>query len=333
MGNQILSVIVPCYNAERFIEKCVSSITSQTYSDIEIIAIDDGSTDRSGEILDNIASSDSRIKVIHQPNSGSSLTREKGIGLASGEYVTFVDADDWIHPQMYGIMMEGMLKENADIAQCGVCNAYPNNGTMELRHRKTDKISSHYTKYSKTEGVIKILDDREWQSYMGNKIYRKELFDNVTFPVGRFLDEDLSVMHQIFHNAAISVYFDSEFYFYRQGSPTQTKNEKTKAKKFFDRCSARWERYEFVKAHPEYCPMQNKMENIFISVSLQALRFVVKRPELFPKHYYSHLRKQILSIRLKKKDMMPEYFSRKKELEFFLFKKTPALYKVITKLD
>ena len=120
----VLSVIVPCYNAGPLIKRCVSSIIEQTYSPLEIILIDDGSTDNTSALCNSLAVTDKRIRVIHQKNQGSSITRENGLKVASGEYVTFVDADDWIHERMYETMVGGLEKENADIAICGVCDAY-----------------------------------------------------------------------------------------------------------------------------------------------------------------------------------------------------------------
>ena len=241
MSNTNLSIIIPCYNAEKYIQKCITSITEQTYTKLEIIIIDDGSTDQSGNICDRLASSDARIKVIHQPNQGSSLTRKRGIELATGDCVTFVDADDWIHPKMYEIMMEGMIKENADIAQCGWCDAYLNKRTGEiaLKHLKTDQINNEYIKYDRIKGVLKILEDTQWRSFMWNKIFRKVLFQGIEFPIGRFLDDDTTIMHQLFHKANLTIYFPSEFYYYLRGSLTQVKDDVKRSKDIIDRTDAK----------------------------------------------------------------------------------------------
>ena len=116
---KLLSVIVPCYNVAQWVEKCVASITRQTYKELEIILIDDGSTDNTPSLLDSLAAQDKRIRVIHQKNQGSSITRENGLKASKGAYVTFVDADDRIHEKMYETMMGGLDKEQADIAVCG----------------------------------------------------------------------------------------------------------------------------------------------------------------------------------------------------------------------
>lgn len=332
MSSPLLSVIIPCYNGEKYIEKCINSIKKQSYHNLEILIIDDGSTDKSLHICNNIAKTDIRVKVVHQENKGLPATRKIGIDIASGEYITFVDVDDWIHPQMYEFMMKGMISENADIAQCGVCNAYLlHNGQIELKQRLYSQITDTYQKYNRVEGVLKILDDTEWHSYMWNKIYKKEVFQNVIFPIGRFLDEDLSVMHQIFHNCYLSIYFNSEFYYYLQGSVTQTKNDKNIAKKIADRCNARWERYLFTKEHKEYLSMLNKMHNIFISVSIAGLRWAIKHPSYFSQKFIDNLEQRIRNNPLELNKQMDEYFSSKKKFEYLLIKNLPIFYKILTK--
>lgn len=327
MNDPLLSVIVPCYNGEKFIKKCIDSIIKQTYVNLEILIIDDGSTDNSYQICMTLAEHDPRIRIIHQENKGSSLTRKIGVENVNGDYVTFVDADDWIHPQMYEFMMKGMLREDADIAQCGVCNVLSlPNGQYQLKHRKCSVITDEYQTYNRIDGTLRILSDVEWQSYVWNKIYKKELFKNVIFPIGRFLDEDLSIMHQLYHQADKSIYFLSEFYYYLSGSLTQPKNDKHFAKKIIDRCNARWERYLFTKEHKEYSSMLNKMHNIYISVTLAAIRWDAKHPGNISQHDIDIFKERIKNNPLSLKKQMKEFFSLGKKVEYQLFRRIPALY-------
>lgn len=113
-----ISIIVPVYNVERYIERCVESICQQTYTNTEIILVDDGSTDSSGKICDEIAVKDPRIRVIHQQNSGLSAARNAGLAVAKGEYIAFVDSDDYIAQEMYSVMIENMEKYDLDIIGC-----------------------------------------------------------------------------------------------------------------------------------------------------------------------------------------------------------------------
>ena len=119
-----LSVIVPVYNAEAYLRKCISSILQQTYSDLEVILVNDGSIDSSGKIAQEIADEDDRVKVINQINQGVSSARNTGLRIAAGRYVGFVDADDWIEPTMYETLINGIIDCQADLACCGYQTLY-----------------------------------------------------------------------------------------------------------------------------------------------------------------------------------------------------------------
>lgn len=328
MDTPLLSVIVPCYNVEKYIERCINSIIHQDYSNLEIILINDGSTDNTKFICNRYSNIDKRIKVIHQKNQGASITRQNGIKISQGQYITFVDSDDWIHPQMYKFMMEGLYNSHADIAQCGVCDALEENNQILLKHRRTKTINNQYQTYDKIKGTIEILDDTKWQSYFWNKIFKKELFSNIQFPIGRGLDEDNSIMFQIFHQANSSIYFDSEFYFYlkRIDSICHTTDKKKIAKNIIDRNTARWEKLQFTIQHPEYHKMLNKMKNIYLSISLQNIRWIVSHNDLFTPRIKQQIINQARQVQLNQKDLIPQFFSKRKKIEYFLFKHCPLLY-------
>ena len=117
INNTVISVIVPIYNVENYINRCLNSIINQTYKNLQIILVDDGSTDDSGKVCDKYALKDSRIKVIHQKNSGPVRARKTGLEASTGEYIGFVDSDDWIEPNMYEEMLNNLIQTNADFAQ------------------------------------------------------------------------------------------------------------------------------------------------------------------------------------------------------------------------
>lgn len=119
MSDKLLSVVVPIYNVESYLPQCIESILCQTYTDLEIILVDDGSTDSSGEIADNYKKTDSRIRVVHKQNGGLLSARYAGAAIASGEYITFVDSDDWIKPEMYQVLMSVMLEQHVDLVTSG----------------------------------------------------------------------------------------------------------------------------------------------------------------------------------------------------------------------
>ena len=115
-----ISVIVPVYNCEKYIGKCIESILNQTFKDLELILIDDGSADESGKICDEYKIQDKRVKVIHEKNSGVSIARNVGINVAKGKYIGFVDSDDYLAPDMYESLYENLMKSHADVAICGI---------------------------------------------------------------------------------------------------------------------------------------------------------------------------------------------------------------------
>ena len=118
--NETISIIIPVYNVEKYLNKCLNSVIEQTYKNIEVILIDDGSTDNSGKICDEYAKNDIRIKIIHQQNGGVSTARNNGLEHATGKYITFVDSDDYIEKEMIETMAKKIMKKNADIVICGV---------------------------------------------------------------------------------------------------------------------------------------------------------------------------------------------------------------------
>ena len=330
-SNPLLSIIVPCYNVSAFLDRCLESIVNQSYHNIEILLIDDGSTDKTGEQCEMWAAKDNRIIVIHQENLGSSATRARGIKIVKGDLITFVDADDWIHPQMYSLMVRALCTENADISQCGVCDTFKSSAGILYKNRKCTCIKADYTVHNRVEGCLKILRDIEWQSYMWNKIYKRAILEKIQFPIGRGLDEDASVMHLIFNNAKKSVYLNSEmyYYFHREDSICSSKDIKSVAKKFFDRCSCRWERYLFVKQNADYHNIINEVGNRFVSAALMSLRFVYRHRELFSPDYPEILKKRILAIHLT--EYLPLYFSKLKKVEYFLYRKAFPLYRMLVK--
>ena len=329
----LLSVIVPCYNAEKYINKCVSSIVGQTYLNLEILLINDGSTDETGIICDSWQIKDDRIRVIHKQNEGSSYARKTGVENITAEYVTFVDSDDWIDKDMYHNMMIALQFTNSDIVQCGICDVFEDG---RIQHRLSEYKNGSYEIVDRIKGVLLILEDKEWKSYMWNKIFKKHLFDHVEFPKGRGLHEDLSIMHILFHHASQSVYLRDEYYYYlhRDGSITNPHLIlKLKMKNVYDTCAAHYERYCFVEQHPEHQSFLIRSKNKAIKTGLVAYKRSIMYPQYFPIDYYNSLEKQLHTIEFTRKDLLKEVFnSFKITLEISVFKISPACYKILVKL-
>lgn len=147
MQKKLISVIVPVYNNEKYVNRCIDSILNQTYENLEVLLIDDGSTDGSIKICNNWAQKDKRIKVVSQKNSGTSNARNHGIKMATGDYVSFVDNDDWLRPEMYQTMLETMTKENAELVFCRFINVdekYNRKYTNEINLSKENLKNPQY---------------------------------------------------------------------------------------------------------------------------------------------------------------------------------------------
>ena len=203
----MISVIVPVYNTEKQLERCISSICRQTYQDLEIIVIDDGSTDSSGILCDSLARRDSRIKVFHQENQGLSAARNNGMEIAGGEYIAFVDSDDWISPVMLETLHSALIREHADIAECGF-SAFFRDHTQHFTG-----FSGNNTVADRYEAIIGLTLWETFYSVVWNKLYKKECTRDITFPVGR-VHEDEFTTWKFIRNADRIVSVDASFYYY-----------------------------------------------------------------------------------------------------------------------
>lgn len=214
----LISVIVPIYNVEKYLDKCIASIVGQTYQNLEIIMVEDGSTDRCSEICNKWAMKDTRIQVIRKTNGGLSDARNTGLSLATGEYIGFVDGDDYIHPEMYEKLW-GIIKEyEADLAICGFDYVDENGNPMEA-----EGIELENGLIDKTVALSGIVDKR-WNCVVWNKLYRKRLFHNIKFPYG-MVYEDRMIMPWIVKNSSKIVVTTSALYYYVHSANSITRSK------------------------------------------------------------------------------------------------------------
>ncbi|MCU9612322.1 glycosyltransferase [Caldibacillus lycopersici] len=204
----LISVIIPVYNVEKYLKNCVESILNQTYKNLEIILVDDGSTDSSGEICDFYQQIDKRVKVIHRHNGGVSNARNTGISVMKGDLVTFVDSDDYIDPRMVEILYRLLLKNNADISATSSKNVYEKNF---LSNKKQEEI------YIGTgvEILMELHNRYSWEVW--GKLYKRELFSNIKFLEDKIY-EDYYFSTRIFLSAKKAVFADYGLYNYYQRS-------------------------------------------------------------------------------------------------------------------
>ncbi|HCT89974.1 MAG TPA: hypothetical protein DF613_01125 [Lachnospiraceae bacterium] len=205
----LVSVIMPVYRAEHYLQQCIDSICAQTYSQLEILLIDDGSTDSSGEICDANAKKDPRIKVIHKEHGGVSRARNEGLDVAKGEYISFVDADDSLHSRFIENLVGICLKNDCDIAQCDYLSTAKSSLKLSLNPQ-------YYIKLLNSGQAIHQLcsaNDSSRYAVVWNKIYKRELFESIRYPLNR-IHEDESIIYLLFWQANKIAVTNQYLYYY-----------------------------------------------------------------------------------------------------------------------
>lgn len=220
--NVLVSVIVPVYNVEKYLIRCVESLLTQSYRNLEIILVNDGSQDNSGQICDSFKALDQRVVVVHKMNGGLSSARNAGLDTASGKYVSFIDGDDYITPTMIENMVRLMEEHNCQISITGRFDKYEATG-KEIPHFQKESE----TFYTREEAVRELLLRKNIDVSVCDKIFISSLFDKIRFPVGE-TNEDCAVVFDVFGNASRIVHTDSCDYYYchRQGSISTTMSAK-----------------------------------------------------------------------------------------------------------
>lgn len=206
----LISVIVPIYNVDRYLGRCLNSIISQTYKNIEIILVNDGSTDNSFSICQNYQKMYPNISIINQSNQGLSVARNVGIEKATGEYIMFIDSDDWIHSNTINILYKDLIGYKAEIAICGMTKCFSYSPNTVLRKSRVESLDQ--------KEAIKRMLNGEWISAWA-KLYKKELFNNIKFPPGK-TNEDYPVLIHLFEQCKCITYnsIPLYYYYYREGS-------------------------------------------------------------------------------------------------------------------
>lgn len=205
MEKELISVIVPIYNVENYLKRCVDSIIYQSYKNLQIILVDDGSTDLSKLICDDYLKIDKRINVIHKKNGGLSEARNAGIDVAIGKFITFIDGDDWVHEQYIEHLFKSLQIYKAEISECSIVE-------YDKKRHYADK-SVKYFEYDGVEAIEKMCYQKEIRTSVTAKLYYKELFKNVRFPVGRIY-EDLGTTYKLLSRVKRIVRSTKQYYFY-----------------------------------------------------------------------------------------------------------------------
>ena len=228
MKNDLISIIVPVYNVEKYLKRCIESITNQTYKNIEIILVDDGSTDNSSKICDEYKNKDKRIKVIHKTNGGISSARNRGLDIAKGDYIGFVDSDDYISPNMYEILYKELINNKVDISSCDSIIFKDN----DIQFKKIES----YKKYimNKLEAIETLIrNNNNVNPSAWNKLYKKKLFKNVRYPEG-YVYEDILTTYLVIEKSNKLIHIKYPLYAYNNRSESIIHNKKNKIKTIYD---------------------------------------------------------------------------------------------------
>lgn len=251
--NELISVIIPVYNVEDYLKRCLDSVISQTYKKIEIILVDDGSSDNSGKICDYYAKLDSRIRVVHQANKGLSAARNEGIKAAHGEYICFVDSDDLILQDMVEYLYNLLKKFNCDLSLCTYRLLYQNG-------KLGKKNGNGQVECLDSEQALRKMLYRDFIDVNASaKLYHKNIFKNIVFPEGKYF-EDVSTTYKTFIKSkrVACGYVPKYLYYKRFDSITN--------KKFTEK------QLEFINAADQMC---DDIVDIYPSLNLATMRYRV----------------------------------------------------------
>ncbi len=259
MSNELISVIIPIYNVENYLERCIDSVINQTYSNLEIILVDDGSPDNCPIICDRYAEKDSRIKVIHKKNGGLSDARNAGIKIATGKWIAFVDSDDHIENVMYEKLLGLALSNDAQISIGSVNDEIEKNGVVTIL--KTTLHSTQKTEVLPKKEVVKRFLNGSWSAW--DKIYLRSLFDGIEFPVGE-INEDEAIALLLLNKCKNVVYTNEIFYHYMQREQSITSSSFSSRKlDWVKHCE---QNLDWIKEnYPEFTPLA--LKRLFHSIA------------------------------------------------------------------
>ena len=217
-NDPLISIIIPCFNAEKTLENCLQSVVQQSYANLEIIIIDDGSTDETSLIYNKFQSNDERILVLKQQNSGVSKARNTGVKAATGDYICFVDSDDWAELNYCSELYSLLVGENADISIVEASYEDENGNVLCSKPISDEKI------FDGNRALVLLLEDQEIQSHPWGKLFKADLLKNVHFPENLKCFEDYSTLFKIFNKAVKVIKSNEKLYHYIQREDSLSHN-------------------------------------------------------------------------------------------------------------
>lgn len=313
--NDLLSVIVPIYNMEHLVEKCIKSIINQTYKELEIILVDDGSIDNSYSICKKYEKKDKRVTLYHKSNGGLSDAKNYGISKATGKYITFVDSDDWIESNMYEIMMNQIKIKQSDMAICGRFIDFENGKSIRWYHNAELEMDNE-------QALLYLNSFYNFDMASWDKVYLKSLFDGIKFPFKKKC-EDAYTTYKLFSKAKKIIYIPECLYHYYQRTGSISRNKELN----LDYIYAAKEQMDYIEKYYPDISFSGKTAYVFAIKSIYqvSIERKIKINEEFKK-----LKKE--SKKYIKDVFHNKYIGIKKKVTFTLFAYFSPVYRVILKI-
>lgn len=316
--NELISLVVPIYNVEKYLDKCIKSLIDQTYNNIEIILVNDGSTDNSIEICEKWRKLDSRIIIINKENGGLSDARNFGINVANGRYLCFIDSDDFVGKDMIKKLYESIKKYKADISICNRYHIFDNgNKFIKFKQNEDDLVMTN------EEAIFQMNNFEYFDMSVCTKMFKKELFDDLKFPKGK-ISEDFYVMYKLLDKSTVIIYISEPLYYYYQRSGSISKNREIN----YDFIKAAYEQCQYVEK--KYPNLKNCVRSAYVSANMTSYNMVIAQKGKIPKNVINKLKSEVkenYEFVKNNKDL-----GKMKKFQTFLFVHSIFVYNLLYKL-
>ena len=283
----MISWIIPVHNTEKYLRECLDSVVTQEFDDYEVIIVDDGSSDQSGQICDEYEKKYDKVHVLHQGEEGVSIARNKAIKMAEGEYLAFMDSDDYVESDYLQKLYTTAISTKADIVVCNHRRVTENRELLE--ERPSVGGIKEYTTY---EAMDALIEDAIIKSFVWDKLFRREVFEGVSFPEGRY-NQDIAIMHEVFGNAKKIVRIDVVLYYYRQHSTSilNSRGEKLNGDQFL----AFSDRLNYIKEN--YKGLYPKMLKVYMMYAMSYYCWLLREKSSKQEEIHSKMKEYKQDIR------------------------------------
>ncbi len=321
MDRPLISIIVPVYKAEAYLKQCVDSIRNQTYRNLEIILVDDGSPDACGAMCDAFAKEDERIRVIHKENGGQSSARNRALDVMRGEYVGFVDSDDWIELDMFETLYQNMVTYGAQISACG-CRLENADGTVRYFNPAYPAVVET-KRFTKQEALANSITNRIFTFSLCDKLFHRSIFDDLRMSEGKIY-EDQEIIPECIERANTLVYTTQPYYNYRRTEESTTRGKVFSSKMFGEGTVALARAQEYQTRHPE---LYDQAYAYYVRICLSQIHACRKVKECEARR-----KEMIKELRGKLPCVLP-HLNRNDQIKLRALRISPLLYTLLMKVN